>query len=149
MRLIFKMKNSIQHDQAEEDKAEEEVAEEKPALLVPPKATSKTEKTPAKSEMAKSPMKTPASAVRRIRVNSSSSNSEDTAPRRCVVAGCKSDARANSVYCSDACIGTHARESLIAMSKEKIKQVNTKLIAKLLFNFIRFQTNLINQFQAV
>lgn len=44
-------------------------------------------------------------------------------PRRCVVAGCKSEARANSVYCSDACIVSHARDSLIAMSKEKTKQV--------------------------
>ena len=109
-----------------EEEKPEEVAEEKPAVKAAASSSSKpsekAEKTPAKTET-KSPTKTPTSTVRRIRVNSSSSNSEDTAPRRCVVTGCKSDARANSVYCSDACIGTHARESLIAMSKEKMKQV--------------------------
>lgn len=39
------------------------------------------------------------------------------AKRQCVVAGCRNDARPNSVYCSDTCIVAHARESLLAMSK--------------------------------
>lgn len=62
---------------------------------------------------------------RRVRVSSSGSGTIEepvTAPRRCVVVGCKNDARPNSVYCSDACIVSHARDSLIAMSKEKTKQ---------------------------
>lgn len=61
----------------------------------------------------------------RVRVNSGGSGTADepvAVPRRCVVVGCKNDARTNSVYCSDACIVTHARDSLMAMSKEKTKQ---------------------------
>lgn len=42
--------------------------------------------------------------------------------RKCFVAGCKNDARSSSIYCSDACIVQHARESLLLMSKEKAKQ---------------------------
>lgn len=62
---------------------------------------------------------------RRVRVSSSGSGTAEEAtavPLRCIVAGCKNDARANSIYCSDACIVSHVRDSLIAMSKEKIKQ---------------------------
>lgn len=61
---------------------------------------------------------------KRARTESTNSATEEgTIARRCIVAGCKNDARANSVYCSDACIVTHARDSLIAMSREKTKQV--------------------------
>lgn len=62
---------------------------------------------------------------RRARVSSSGSGTAEeatTVARRCIGAGCKSDARVNSVYCSEACIASHVRDSLIAMSKEKTKQ---------------------------
>ena len=35
----------------------------------------------------------------------------------CVASGCRNERRANQVYCSDACIVAHARDSLQAMSK--------------------------------
>ena len=62
---------------------------------------------------------------RRVRVSSSGSGTAEEAtavPLRCIGASCKNDARANSIYCSEACIVSHVRDSLIAMSKEKIKQ---------------------------
>lgn len=46
--------------------------------------------------------------------------SPETSPpirRPCVASGCRNDARANQVYCSDGCIVAHARDSLVAMSK--------------------------------
>ena len=78
------------------------------------------EKSPAKSEktekLNKSVVKSPSKSQRKVRPEE-----PVVIARRCVVTGCKSDARPNSVYCSDTCIVSHARESLLAMSKEKTK----------------------------
>ena len=73
----------------------------------------KSEKT---EKVNKSVVKSPSKSQRKIRPEE-----PVVIARRCVVTGCKSDARPNSVYCSDTCIVSHARESLLAMSKEKTK----------------------------
>ena len=58
---------------------------------------------------------------RTVRLSSGGSG-EDGTRRKCVISSCKNEARANSIYCSDACIVSHARDSLVLMSKEKLKQ---------------------------
>lgn len=104
---------------------------EKPNLVVEEKSPVKSvEKTalsrnidPLKAAKEKAKLKAQMTQ-RRVRVSSSGSGTaeEATAPLRCIGSGCKNDARANSIYCSEACIVSHVRDSLIAMSKEKIKQ---------------------------
>jgi len=56
----------------------------------------------------------------------STPSTPSTHRRPCVVLGCRTEARPSSVYCSDSCIVTHARDSLMAMSREKSKQMATQ-----------------------
>ena len=87
-------------------------AKETPEKAEPktPKGTEKTVKVQGKRSSISEKMRGPSGATDAVEP-----------PRKCVVALCKNEARSSSIYCSDACIVSHARESLLLISKEKSK----------------------------